>query len=146
MKFPTGSRPRSQDVHRRHVRCRDPAAERRLVEGKLCGDVVKTPVRPTHEERIVTVAADVIAGLKHRPTTRVAKQLIVADNNLVQFGPTVDVAFHETGRLQRLEHAVVVEIAELVTPIPNRYAKVRATRCDRCKARRPSSSVQHVPC
>jgi hypothetical protein len=58
------------------------------------------------------VAAYVITGLKTGPTTRVAEQLIVACDDLMQLGPTVDLALEEAGRLQCLEHAVVVEIAQ----------------------------------
>src|SRR4030095_6010217 len=36
-----------------HVGCCDPAADQRLVERKLCGGVVKAPIRSAHEEGIV---------------------------------------------------------------------------------------------
>src|SRR5688572_4223296 len=66
-----------------NICCRDAAGEQRLIERKLCGDVVKTTIRGAHEEVIMAATADVIAGLQAGPTTRVTEQLIVAHDNLV---------------------------------------------------------------
>src|SRR5690349_9536101 len=73
----------------------------------------------------MVTATDVITVLQAGPTTRISQQLIVADYDLVQFGPTIDAAFEETRRLQRLEHAVVVEISEPRVPTPTAPRKTK---------------------
>src|ERR1700749_3671881 len=64
------------------------------------------------------VAAQVVARLEARPDAQVALQLVVAHGDLLQFGPAVDVAFDEAGRLNRLRDAVVVEVSEPRVPAP----------------------------
>jgi hypothetical protein len=85
---------------------------------------MKTPIWRAHKEGIVITAADVSIGLKGRPTTRVAEQLVVAHHNLVQLRPTVDVAFKEAVRLQRLQHAVVIKIGQTCIPSPTATRKI----------------------
>src|SRR5262245_9439052 len=77
----------------------DPASHQRLVQRKLCCDVMKTTIWSAYEEVIVSLTAQVSASLKDGPATRIAEKLIVSHYYLVQFGPTIHIALHKAGSL-----------------------------------------------
>ena len=83
-------------------------------------DIYKTTVRTgSHIEWIGIVTAEVRIGWTELgPHRWVADESIVGRPERVQFRPSVDCAFDETGRLDRFHGSVVIEICESAIPSP----------------------------
>ncbi len=90
----------------------DASGDRRPAESDLGGHVVVPPISSPHEERVVGVPAQVVAGLETRPGAGIGQELVVAHGEFLQLGPAVDLPCHEPGCLDRLGTPVVVEVAE----------------------------------
>ena len=67
---------------------------------------------------VVIVAAQVVAMVKARPACGMAKQVIVAHGQFVQFRPAVRIAFHKAGRLDDLQPTFIIEVSKTDIPGP----------------------------
>src|SRR5262249_18016007 len=101
-----------------HIRDRDPASHHRFPEPDLISDVLEPAAAVAHEKRLRVVAADVVSGLEARPETRVGHELVVGRAERLQFRPAADLPLDETGGLDGLGKAVVIEIREARIPSP----------------------------
>src|SRR5437879_5534326 len=102
-----------------YIRHRDPSSHHGFPEPYLVGDVLEPAAPVAHEKRLRVVAADIVSRLEARPETRVGHKLVVSGAKRLQFRPAVDLALDETGRLDGLRKAVIVEIRQAGVPSPS---------------------------
>src|SRR5438552_11746417 len=102
-----------------HIGRGDTPAHLRITQSHFNSKIVIAAIGSADKERSVLMTAQVVAGSKPVPASGVAKEIIVAQRDFMQFRPAVDRAFHKACGLNDFEDTIIVEVSHSGIPRPS---------------------------